>query len=564
MYFCSMKIMKAFILILCIVVFVVSAKSNSKYNNCVYSHMGLLYKFDETMNRGRRLLIIKEMDEACRRLPADQRIRLRTMIAKAQYYKYDTKTVIQKFSGIDSAKYEYEYMRIKTLRMMNLPDYSFIKYRMACELKEYFHNCKDTVMEANMYNSLAGIFDELGEKKQAFKLYKESGRLYKECGFEDAYVRNMLNIANQYFFCGNARAACTMIRNIACNKAIQTDTLFLVNLYMSLYSYSYKNKEKEMAVRKALQLAKATDRQRLLLMCKANMGDYFLKHNNTDSAYYYLKECFVRRNELGDYKAVYEMDRIATSLFERMGHTDSAFMYLKHSEMLRDSMDKATLATKIRHSETIAEIGKYNVRLAQIEKDKRRNEILFVFLAVVLLITSGVVCTILYRKWLEKHHEAIDKTKENNKLATEIKKRERELTTSAMIIEESHTVFNNLKQVLEKSRRGEDFSQRDVRELANIISCYTDSSNDWEVFKSHFNNVHPDLLYRLKSLYPSLTDADLKLCAFLFLGIETKHIAKILSVLPDSVKKARQRLRKKLHIEDPNISVQDFIRKIRN
>lgn len=186
------------------------------------------------------------------------------------------------------------------------------------------------------------------------------------------------------------------------------------------------------------------------------------------------------------------------------------------------------------------------------------------FLAVVLLITSGVVCTILYRKWLEKHHEAIDKTKENNKLATEIKKRERELTTSAMIIEESHTIFNNLKQVLEKSRRGEDFSQRDVRELANIISCYTDSSNDWEVFKSHFNNVHPDLLYRLKSLYPSLTDADLKLCAFLFLGIETKHIAKILSVLPDSVKKARQRLRKKLHIEDPNISVQDFIRKIRN
>ena len=558
-----MNIIKTFILILGFAVFVVSAKSNDKHNDVVYSRADLLRRFDETVNRGTRLLIINRMDEACRKNPLDRRIMLRSIIAKAQFYKYDTPTVNRLFSDIDSVKFEYEYMRLKTLRMMNMPDCCFLKYRMASELMKYYHSCRDTVMEANMCNSLAGIFDELGEKQQAFKLYRESGRLYKEYGFDNAYVRNMLNIANQYYFSGNAKTACTTIRKIARNRIIQNDTLFLVNLYMSLYSYSSINKEKKMASRKALELAKTTGRQRLLLMCQSNMGDYFMKQNNTDSAYYYLKECFARRNFLGDNKAIYEMDRTATTLFERMGLIDSAFVYLKHGEMMRDSIDKAAVATKILQSETIAEIGKYNLRLAQMEKDKKRNESLFLALVIVLFVASGVVCTILYRKWLEKHKEAIDKTMQNNKLSTEIKSRERELTTSAIIIEESHTVLNNVKQVLDKSRWKGELSQHDVRELANIISCYTDSSNDWEAFKNHFNNVHPDLLDRLKLLYPSLTDSDLKLCAFLFLGIETKHIAKILSVLPDSVKKARQRLRKKLHIDDPNVRVQDFIRGIK-
>ncbi len=564
MYFCAMKTSETIILIICLMTFAVGAKSCDKHSGCNRSHADLLHRFDETTDRGTRLRIIKKMDDACRSNPADRQTTLRLMIAKAQFYKYDTQTVNRQFAGIDSAKNEYEYMRVKTLRMMNMPDCNFTKYRMASELREYFHSCRDTVMEANMCNSLAGIFDELGEKQQAFRLFRESGRLYKEYGFESAYVRNMLNIANQYFFSGNAKAACATIRKIACDKTIQTDTLFLVNLYMSLYSYTSIREEKELACRKALQLAKTTGRQRLLLMCQSNMGDFFLEQNKTDSAYFYLKECFARRNELGGYMPMYEMDRTATTLFERLGHTDSAFVYLKHGVMMRDSIDKDAVAAKIRQSETIAEIGKYNVRLAQIERDKKRNEILFVAFVIVLLIASGLVFTILYRKWMEKHHEAMAKAKENNTLSTEIKNRERELTTSAMMIEESHTVLNSVKQVLDKRRRGEEISQREVYELANVISCHTDSSNDWEAFKSHFNKVHPELLDRLKSLYPSLTDAELKLCAFLFLGIETKHIAKILSVLPDSVKKARQRLRKKLRIEDPNVRIQDFIREINN
>ena len=51
---------------------------------------------------------------------------------------------------------------------------------------------------------------------------------------------------------------------------------------------------------------------------------------------------------------------------------------------------------------------------------------------------------------------------------------------------------------------------------------------------------------KLKKEYPNLTAYDLRLCIYLKAGLSTKEIATILNITPDSVKKAKHRLRKKL------------------
>ena len=52
---------------------------------------------------------------------------------------------------------------------------------------------------------------------------------------------------------------------------------------------------------------------------------------------------------------------------------------------------------------------------------------------------------------------------------------------------------------------------------------------------------------RLKARYPILTAYDLRLCTYLKANLSTKEIATILNITPDSVKKAKHRLRKKLN-----------------
>lgn len=51
---------------------------------------------------------------------------------------------------------------------------------------------------------------------------------------------------------------------------------------------------------------------------------------------------------------------------------------------------------------------------------------------------------------------------------------------------------------------------------------------------------------RLKACYPELTAYDLRLCTYLKANLSTKEIATLLNITPDSVKKAKHRLRKKL------------------
>ncbi|WP_141719636.1 helix-turn-helix transcriptional regulator [Roseivirga misakiensis] len=51
---------------------------------------------------------------------------------------------------------------------------------------------------------------------------------------------------------------------------------------------------------------------------------------------------------------------------------------------------------------------------------------------------------------------------------------------------------------------------------------------------------------QIKQRYPNLTAYDLRLCTYLKTNLSTKEIATILNITPDSVKKAKHRLRKKL------------------
>lgn len=62
---------------------------------------------------------------------------------------------------------------------------------------------------------------------------------------------------------------------------------------------------------------------------------------------------------------------------------------------------------------------------------------------------------------------------------------------------------------------------------------------------------------RLKLRFPRLTPYDVRLCTYLKSNLSTKEIATLLNITPDSVKKAKHRLRKKLNMfpEEPWSSI---------
>jgi len=82
-----------------------------------------------------------------------------------------------------------------------------------------------------------------------------------------------------------------------------------------------------------------------------------------------------------------------------------------------------------------------------------------------------------------------------------------------------------------------------------------------EDFRTYFNEVHPDFHSQLLKKFTNLTDTDLRLCSFLYLGMSTKEIAALTYREVRSVESSRLRLRKKLGIP-ANTTLQEFLRTV--
>ena len=80
----------------------------------------------------------------------------------------------------------------------------------------------------------------------------------------------------------------------------------------------------------------------------------------------------------------------------------------------------------------------------------------------------------------------------------------------------------------------------------------------WESFEAVFLEMHPGFSDSLRRDFPALTRNDIQLCALIRMEMDTKHIAAILSIQPDSVKKRFQRLRSKLNLA-PGAPISPFL-----
>lgn len=94
-----------------------------------------------------------------------------------------------------------------------------------------------------------------------------------------------------------------------------------------------------------------------------------------------------------------------------------------------------------------------------------------------------------------------------------------------------------------------------------VIGDSLKNDDEWQRFKLHFDNVHPNFFVKLKEQNNKLTENELRLCAYISIGMRAKQIAEMLSVSPESINTNRYRLRKKLGLQRGD-SLDEYLRRI--
>jgi ligand-binding sensor domain-containing protein/DNA-binding CsgD family transcriptional regulator len=159
----------------------------------------------------------------------------------------------------------------------------------------------------------------------------------------------------------------------------------------------------------------------------------------------------------------------------------------------------------------------------------------------------------------EKEQEII--SLKNQKLQYELRHKSQELANSTMNVIRKNEILLELNSNIEKvySEIGHSETSNTIaaikKRLKNMqqeIKQNIERDDNWKKFAENFDIIYENYLKRLKEQFPSLSKSDLKLCAYLKMGLSSKDIAPLLNMSFRSVEMSRYRLRKKMNLNREN------------
>ncbi|EAY30823.1 response regulator [Microscilla marina] len=130
------------------------------------------------------------------------------------------------------------------------------------------------------------------------------------------------------------------------------------------------------------------------------------------------------------------------------------------------------------------------------------------------------------------------------KLAKE--QQQRQLATLTLQSNHKDKLLTQIQQKLEQAPISvKPFLKPIIKEISSEVRF----SQDWDSFKMHFEQVHPQFFARLQRKYAELTPYELKFCAYTKMNLSTKEIADLLNITPRSTQVTRGRIKKKMGLD---------------
>ncbi|GAB5417677.1 MAG: hypothetical protein Crog4KO_26630 [Crocinitomicaceae bacterium] len=260
----------------------------------------------------------------------------------------------------------------------------------------------------------------------------------------------------------------------------------------------------------------------------------------------------------------------------RKNQLDSALYYQQKTTEQWEAISKAQGNSNIDEVIAAFEALKFQSDLQKKEMEKEAQEIenrrlsennyLFswvVFLLAILLVLLGFILFILNRQRnrMKERNASIESA--NAEISGQLKKKDETLSNVHQKIALSHLKLEMKQKMLKELDTRLDRNDRlahsgEINEVKRRIKQEKHADRHWDEFLHHFDAANSAFFRKLKQKHQQLTTNDQKHCAFLLLRLSNKEVGVITGVTPDSVKKARQRLKKKLHLGS-NDSLTDYL-----
>lgn len=296
---------------------------------------------------------------------------------------------------------------------------------------------------------------------------------------------------------------------------------------------------------KAISIYQELGEVNSLVPSMQNLAGEYLKINKFEEALELYYKCLKLNRENGwKHYLIYTYQGISAA-HNDMGIKDSALIYYKYYHELKDSIIGTEVQNEIGNLESEIEVQNKEIELLKQKEitalQKRRNQMIIVGFSSILIL-SGIGIWILY---LQRRKDRI-----------RLREHRESLTNLTKILQKKNAEIRD-RQTIDFVPR---FSAQHEDKLSEInpYELKILTSDDWIYFKTLFEKSYPRFLTKLRKDYEDISEAEERLFLLIKLKLNSREIADILGIQPDSVKRTRNRLRKRLKLETED-SLEQFI-----
>ncbi|WP_420601845.1 transcriptional regulator [Flagellimonas sp.] len=296
-----------------------------------------------------------------------------------------------------------------------------------------------------------------------------------------------------------------------------------------------------------------------------NLSELYYEEGNYDEAIDNSKKALEVSERIGIEVGANRSYELLYKSYKKKNNPSTALGYLELFKSQNDSIYGKEARNKVNELQTIYETEKKESEIAlQQEEINTLNEKAKVDKLTKGLYAGGMASALAlsgllvfgFRQRIKKNRIAREKQEEIYK--QEIAHKKKELTSQTLHLVQKNTFIQELKENLENLKSSPEKFKVEFRRIVMLLKKQNASDKDWEVFKSYFSEVHNDFDQKLKTLYPDISEKEIRLAAFLRMNLTTKEIAATLNVLPDSILKSKYRLKKKLEL-DKDMDLTSFL-----
>lgn len=408
---------------------------------------------------------------------------------------------------------------------------------------------------SDTYKKLAYFTGYIREYENAISYYKKAAKYTAANSSEMAGILDNTGLlyfqsdqpleARQYF-----DKALVIAQNIK-------DTLRQAKVLGNIAALYKKSKDYEKAIALLyddIELSKLSGNDMNTMFALLRLSEVYLDVGRLNLA----KEAALNAVDISQSKQYFKSSELeATELLlqvaQREGEAGEELSIRRKIDSLNLALNISAGNSNITRLNTEAQKEVFNIEL---NKERERVEAaslvrnIIIVLAVILIAIALIILMKQHNKnkrVSQDYHTRLEQL-QSEKINSEARLLDANSSLAAYFtyLSEKNSQIETLEQEIEKLRNTPRFEE-DREALNSLLQSHLMTDENWNRFKNAFAREHADYYNELVNNYPGLTEANLRIILLQKLGLSNYETAQLLGITIDAVKKAKQRLKKKLN-----------------